>query len=103
MAKLGDLADICRSKNAGPYMLTVDFLFEDEEIYTKIKNTAQIKAETVAELYKVKPEQVSISYFDVVKAIKVSVPRLVSSGSRFDTDVFGAQQHTPMTSIEINI
>ena len=36
MARLGELAKLIRSKNAGPFMLTFDVMFEDENAYRKV-------------------------------------------------------------------
>ena len=33
-------------------------------------------------------------------AIKVTIPRLASSGSVRDTDIYGAQQHAPLLESE---
>ena len=35
--KLYDIAFVCRSKNAGPFQLTIDLMFENLESYNKIK------------------------------------------------------------------
>ena len=37
MVKLKDIADIIRSKNAGPYILTFDIIFTNPNVYQKIK------------------------------------------------------------------
>jgi hypothetical protein len=39
MARLRDIAQICKSKNAGPFMLTIDVLFEDPAAYARVKAT----------------------------------------------------------------
>ena len=78
MATLGEMAEICRSKNAGPFLLTVDFLFRDKAKYEAVKNSNTLQAEEIAALYHVKPEQVGIHYFDAVKAPKVTMPRIHS-------------------------
>jgi hypothetical protein len=100
MITVGEMSSICRSKNAGPYILTIDFLFDKEETYMKLKNSSTLNVEVIGELYKVAPEKVSINYFDVVKAVKISIARKYSCGSRHDSDVFGAQQHTPLMNLE---
>ena len=35
MAKLGDLASLIRSKNAGPVVLTFDIMFDEPEVYSR--------------------------------------------------------------------
>jgi hypothetical protein len=37
MVKLKDIAEIIRSKNAGPYVLTFDIMFKDDIEYQKVK------------------------------------------------------------------
>jgi hypothetical protein len=100
MTTVGQMADICRSKNAGPYILTIDFLFKNKETYQKLKNSSTLNKEIIGGLYKVNPEQVEINYFDIVMAVKISMPRRRSNGSRYDTDVFGAQHHMPLMDLE---
>ena len=101
--KLSDLADILRSKNAGPYTLTVDFLFDDKSIYEKVKISSSLKENEIARFYKIDPQNVKIYYFDKANGIKVTIPRKISSGSSEDTDVYGAQQHMPLMDIIVDI
>ena len=35
MARLGDIAKACKSKNAGPYELTLDIMFGDRETFDR--------------------------------------------------------------------
>ncbi|MFX1589594.1 MAG: DUF4387 family protein [Promethearchaeota archaeon] len=37
MALLVDLAKVIRSKNAGPFMTTIDIFFDERENYEKVK------------------------------------------------------------------
>ena len=37
MATLGDLAKLVRSKNAGPFWLTIDIMFDDAEAYRRAR------------------------------------------------------------------
>ena len=101
--KLSDLADILRSKNAGPYTLTVDFLVNDKGVYEKVKSSGSLDEKEIAGYYKVNPESVKIYYYDKASGIKVTIPRRISSGSSCDTDVYGAQQHMPLMDITVDI
>jgi len=47
MAKLGDLARLIRAKNAGPFMLTFDVMFDDENVYRRVIN-AQVLTKSSA-------------------------------------------------------
>ena len=71
--KLSDLADILRSKNAGPYTLTVDFLFNDKGVYETVKSSGSLDEKEIAGYYKVNPESVKIYYYDKASGIKVTI------------------------------
>ncbi len=101
MTLLGEFADVLRSKNAGPFEITFDIMFEDANKYQHLKRTNVIKAETIAKLYKLNPDQVRIIYYDAAKGVKITIPRWSSSGSPEDTDIYGAQQHAPLLSIQV--
>ena len=102
MQKLGELAEIFRSKNAGPFLITIDIMFSNDGVYKKVKSSAVLNRELVASRYAVDPGQVEIFYLDRVRAIKVTLKRWgVSSGAPGDRDVYGAQQHGPLLDLEI--
>ncbi|MAD16726.1 MAG: acyl-CoA synthetase [Alteromonadaceae bacterium] len=99
---LGQLAKFLRSKNAGPFYLTLDIFFYGKEDYLKAKSTGLINKRLISQLYRIDEEDISIIEFDPAEAIKVSFPRPVSSGSVGDSDVYGAQQHAPLFDIAIS-
>ncbi|MCL2571064.1 MAG: DUF4387 domain-containing protein [Defluviitaleaceae bacterium] len=102
--KLRELADVIRSKNAGPYELTFDIMFKTQEIYEKVAASGSISAASFAALYNIHEEDVmEIIHFHPAKAIKVTIVRPVSSGDLRETDVYGAQQHAPLMDFEVNI
>ena len=95
--RLAELASIVRSKNAGPYELTLDVFFKSEEIYQTVKAKQLIDKDLIGRLYGVTDDRISgVFYFDPVRAVKVTIARPVPSGSVCDTDVYGAQQHVPL-------
>ncbi|ADL12028.1 DUF4387 domain-containing protein [Acetohalobium arabaticum] len=97
-----ELIDVIRSKNAGPYELTFDFIFKSFEIYDKVKESGVVNKELIADLYDIPVDDViSVINYDPAKAIKATIVRPCSSGAVGETDVYGAQQHAPLLSIEI--
>ncbi|KAF4986761.1 hypothetical protein F66182_16804, partial [Fusarium sp. NRRL 66182] len=48
---LGTLAQVIRSKNSGPYEITLDIMFSDLTIYNQIKKLKILTAEKIASLY----------------------------------------------------
>lgn len=100
--KLSDVARVIRSKNAGPFMVTFDVIFEDVETLEKVRATGSLTGQTVACLYGVSANEiVDFAYYPVARAVKFSMYRPQPSGARFDTDVYGAQQHAPLLTMPI--
>lgn len=102
MATIGDIADYVTSKNAGPFLLTIDMVFPDEPTYNTIKEKAFITPELVASRYNCAPEDVMhIVYFDPANAVKVTLKRRLASGSFGDGDMYGAGQHVPLLTCPV--
>jgi Domain of unknown function (DUF4387) len=101
MAKLGDLARLIRSKNAGPFMLTFDVMFETDEAYRKVRDSQVLTKKSFAALYAVPEEEVLFFEHDAAKAIKISIPRPYVQGSREDGDAYGGQQHAPLVDLDV--
>lgn len=98
------LAQVIRSKNAGPYELVLDILFKTKENYERVKSSGQLNPELVARLYHVEPDFIHrIVWFDPSNAVKIVMPRDIISGNVGDNDVYGAQQHAPLLSIHFDI
>jgi uncharacterized protein DUF4387 len=96
------VAAVIRSKNAGPFRLTLDILFKDPETYRRVKASGAITPRTVADLYRLPLERVTdFVWFDPGRALKATLVRPVSSGAVGDTDVYGAQQHAPLLALEL--
>ncbi|MPZ44601.1 MAG: DUF4387 family protein [Betaproteobacteria bacterium] len=103
MPKLKEIAKACKSKNAGPYELTLDIMFEDQETFDKVRKTGAISPERIAKLYNVPVDSVVFTEFPPAYAYKATIERRVPSGSVGDTDVYGAQQHAPLLDIDVPI
>lgn len=101
---LGALASVMRSKNAGPFQITIDVMFASEDYYTRVLDAGVLTCENLAALYGVAAKDVTVIPFARVLAIKVTIPRTSGqrgSGSAFDRDVYGAQQHGVLAGLLI--
>ena len=99
-----DVASVIRSKNSGPYELTMDIIFKDWDVFDKVCEAKTITPELVAKLYKIDESKVmKIVEFKPAKAIKITIERPYCSGAICETDVYGAQQHAPLFGIEFDI
>ncbi len=99
--KLTDTAHVIRSKNAGPYELTLDIMFKTRELFEEAIAKNVFNKARICELYGISEEKIlSIVEFLPANAIKVTIERPRCSGDIGETDVYGAQQHAPLLSIE---
>jgi hypothetical protein len=97
-----DTAALVRSKNAGPFWLTLDMMFDDHESYQEAVASPALSRERVAEAFGLSAEDVKLFTHDIARAIKISFPRSVSSGSVYDNDIFGGQQYAPLLDIQLS-
>jgi hypothetical protein len=102
MATLDMLAKVIRSKNAGPFELTFDIMFDDPGQYERVKKSGAINAQAIAEIYRVRADDVLVCRpYDPAVAFKITIRRPVGSGDITDRDVYGCQQHVPLMKIEV--
>jgi hypothetical protein len=101
MTTLGELARLIRSKNAGPFELTFDIMFDDAETYERVKRSGAISRELIADIYSLPVADVKFFYCDHARAIKATIPRPYIQGDPRDSDSHGGQQYAPLIGIEI--
>ncbi len=99
--RLQDLAQVIRSKNAGPRRLTLDVMFASDGDYARAAQSPSLSADRIAALYGVPPSDVAVIPYPLGRAIKVTLARAVMAGDPGDKDVYGAQQHAPLLEVEI--
>ena len=89
MPRLGDRVLKVRSKNAGPFWVTVDIFCGTQEAFGQVRD--ELRTEDVAALFQ-QPSQL-MQRFDIpdLNVIKFSFPRPVVQGARTDRDMHGAQ------------
>jgi hypothetical protein len=102
VVKLVDIADEIRSKNAGPFELTFDIMFDDEQTYRKVKSSGVLTKQLIARLYKVAENHVRhLVWHDFARGVKITIDRPTVSGGPGDRDTYGGQQHAPLLDVEI--
>ena len=102
---LVDIAQVIRSKNAGPFEITIDIIFDDKPSYDLIKNSELLSTKAVSEVLSLESRDIIYcGFFDQARAFKITFPRyrygrLVPSGGFMESDVHGSQQYLPLLSI----
>lgn len=99
---LRELARVIRSKNAGPFELTFDIIFDRKAAYEDVKKSGALTAEKLARLYNIPAADVLVAmFFDAAMAFKMTIRRRWQQGSSGERDTFGAAQHAPLMDIMI--
>ena len=101
MTSLAELATLVRSKNAGPFWLTLDIFLPDQETYARVSSSLVTDPQIIGDLYQVDPGRVQVFRLAELQAIKISFPRPVVQGSLEDRDMHGGQQYVPLLTLEI--
>src|SRR5690606_34355974 len=103
MPRIRDIAEVCKSKNAGPFELTIDVVFGSRELFDRVAATGTLSAALFARLYDVAEDDVLFTPYPAGNAFKATLPRRIPSGAPGDTDIYGAQQHAPVLDVEIDV
>ncbi|GAB2806913.1 DUF4387 domain-containing protein [Actinoallomurus bryophytorum] len=96
---LGELAQEVRSKNAGPFWVTMELFMCSAEDYATVADEDFINEEVIARLYELDPADVQIFRIPVLNVVKISFPRPVAQGSLRDRDVHAGQHHVPLAAL----
>jgi hypothetical protein len=99
MPKLKDVCRYVRSKNAGPFWVTIDLFFDGPEAYRRHRDDPAISANAVALLYGVEAQAVRRFNVDALNVVKISVPRSQPQGGVLERDMHSGQQFVPMLDI----
>ncbi len=94
----GDLALEVRSKNAGPFWVTMELFLRDAVSYAR---AVLLSEETIARLYDVRAEDVQIFRIPALNVVKISFPRPVAQGGLPDRDIHAGQHHVPLASLRL--
>jgi hypothetical protein len=98
---LGELATQVRSKNAGPFWLTLDIFLPDEATFERVNRSGVTDPEVIGDLYGVDPAGVRVFALADLCAIKISFPRPVVQGSLDDRDMHAGQQYVPLLALSV--
>lgn len=98
MATLSTTAKALRSKNAGPFWVTIDIFLPSDEVFERVTNS--LSTASVADVLQLKTAQVKRFDLPEIAVIKFSFPRHVVQGHRFDRDMHGAQYALLLSDLE---
>lgn len=100
--KMLDIAKIIRSKNSGPFELTLDIMFDSKAAYERVKDANILTNERMQTLYHLKAEDIITNmFFGPALAWKCTIRRPWEQGTVGERDTLGTQQHAPLLAIKV--
>jgi len=98
---VGDLALEVRSKNAGPFWVTMEVFLRDAAGYAVVADPSFLNERVVERLYGVAAATVHIYRIPALNVVKISFPRPVPQGSPRDRDIHAGQHHVPLALLPL--
>jgi hypothetical protein len=101
MATIAQTASYVRSKNAGPFWITIDIFCDNDSAFQNISLSKKLNEKTIAEAYQVLESTVKFFSLPDLKVIKISIPRLNPQGSKYERDMHAGQQYIQILDLEL--
>lgn len=103
MTTIADLAHEVRSKNAGPFWVTMELFMKDDDGYRIVADESFVNEGLIADLYRVEESSIQLFRIPSLNVVKISFPRPVSQGSLRDRDMHAGQHHVPLALVEVPV
>lgn len=102
MPRLEDLCHQIRSKNAGPFWITIDLFFKDRETFDRYSGAKELQPAQLGPLFGVQIDQVGCYLVPDLSVLKISYPRRDPQGGVVERDLHGGQQYIRMVDLELS-
>ena len=97
--RLRDCVKQVRSKNAGPFWVTIDIFCADKAAYDVVR--LHLSTELIASAMQTPDTQIKRFEIDTLHVLKFSIPRPVVQGHHSDRDMHGAQWAVLVADLEL--
>lgn len=98
MSTLGEKVSRIRSKNAGPFWITIDIFCGKKEVYKDV--CMNLDNSKIANLLRIKGQDLKRFDIEQLNVIKFSFPRKIPQGHILDRDMHGAQIAVLLSEME---
>ena len=99
MARISEIVQTVRSKNAGPFWLTIDIFCGNQTTFKQV--TRLLSNQKICEVFHLPEDQVKRFEIIDINVIKFSIPRPQIQGSLTDRDMHGATWASLIYEIEV--
>lgn len=101
MPRLSEVCRHVRSKNAGPFWITIDLSFIDRTAFDDYAGAPQLQAASIAKLFGVNPALVKHFPIESLLVLKISYPRRKPQGGALERDMHGGQQYVRLLDVDL--
>ena len=102
MATLKQVCHHIRSKNAGPYWVTIDLFFDSPENFRKYGESPVLGPQLFQRLYGADPRQVKRYPVPNLHLVKISYARASAQGGEVERDMHCGQQYVRLLDVELD-
>ncbi len=102
MSKVSEVCRHVRSKNAGPFWITLDLFFRDQAMFDKYADAPELQVPAVAALFDVEEGLAKRFVLPTLLALKISYPRKRPQGGALERDMHGGQQYLRLLDVELS-
>jgi hypothetical protein len=101
MAKVRDVCRHVRSKNAGPFWVTIDLFFDGPETFQRYSQCSALGPKIFESLYGADPAHVKRFPVESLNMVKISYPRVTPQGGIVERDMHCGQQFVRLLDVEL--
>ena len=102
MATLREVSRYVRSKNAGPFWVTIDIYFSNPESFDRYHDSPALGADIFAAAFGVDAAKVKRFPVKALDVLKVSYPREAPQGGVVERDMHRGQQYVRLLDLELD-
>jgi hypothetical protein len=101
MPKVSEVCHHVRSKNAGPFWITLDLSFNDQAAFDRYAGAPALQPPAIGALYDV--DAALVKHFPIadLRVLKISYPRRKPQGGAMERDMHGGQQYVRLLDLEL--
>ncbi|MFT3964000.1 DUF4387 domain-containing protein [Propionivibrio sp.] len=101
MPKVSEVCRHVRSKNAGPFWITLDLWFPDRASFDRYSTSPALQPAAIGALYGADPEQIKFFPVPNLCVVKISYPRARAQGGVMERDMHGGQQFVRLLDVTL--
>jgi hypothetical protein len=101
MPKLHEVCRYVRSKNAGPFWITLDIFFTDRTSFERHAGAPGLESAEIAALLGVDAHSIKRFLMPDLLVLKLSYPRRSPQGGAIERDMHGGQQYVRILDVEL--